>query len=75
MFEKTLARTLKHEALTSCLVRGHSMKRFEKTDSGVFYAECKDCYMWVQVDLHPSPNGIDIGGPAIVLDCTGNIQK
>ena len=30
---------------------------------------CKDCRMWVQCLDYPLPNQIDIGGPAVALNC------
>ena len=30
---------------------------------------CKDCGMCVYLDEDPTPNGIDIGGKAVALNC------
>jgi hypothetical protein len=30
---------------------------------------CDTCGAWVQVDTRPEPNGIDIGGPAVAVNC------
>lgn len=27
------------------------------------------CRQWVQIDTNPQPNGIDIGGPAVAVNC------
>ena len=71
MNEKITARNLKHEAKLSCLYREHKMTRYIKTGPGRYYAECKTCGNWVQVCVHPLPNEIDIGGPAVALNCEG----
>ena len=45
------------------------MTRFRQTMPGVFLAKCRQCEKWVQVELNPAPNSIDIGGPAVALGC------
>lgn len=63
------ARRLKEQAKESCLFRGHQMTHFRQTMPGVFLAKCRQCDKWVQVELNPAPNSIDIGGPAVALGC------
>ncbi len=36
----------------------------------VSWANCIDCRMSAIVNINPLPNEIDIGGPAIALNCT-----
>jgi hypothetical protein len=33
-----------------------------------------NCGKWIQVESNPAPNGIDIGGPAVALNCMDNSQ-
>jgi len=66
---------LRLEALEACKWRGHRMSRFKKlynTRSKVVgYAVCLDeeCYSQVTIDIHPLPNGIEIGGRAVACNC------
>ena len=65
---------LKNEAEISCTLRGHIME-WEKcffhkwSNSNLQDATCKKCGLWVQICDNPQPNGIDIGGPAIAVNC------
>ena len=71
-------RRLRGEAIKSCENRGHEMKRFEfhpywtNDERVVASSVCLICDMMVEVDTSPPPNGIDIGGEAVALNC-GNI--
>jgi len=66
---------LKSEAREGATLRKHNLshftmgKRFDAPHE-VWDAVCKACGMCVQVNTHPSPNQIDIGGEAVALDCT-----
>ena len=61
---------LKQEALGACRWRRHSMGRWSDSTKGkTSLCTCKKCGKWVQVDVSPPPNGIDIGGPAVALGC------
>lgn len=66
---------LKLEARASCITRGHTMQRFTDQKRYASKAEivahsiCNDCDEWVQV-MHPQANEIEIGGPAVALNCT-----
>ena len=68
---------LKKSALESCKHRGHSMSKFKRGIywSNVHFSKCKLCSMQVAVDPHPAPNGIDIGGEAVALDCKGKANE
>lgn len=35
-------------------------------------ATCKVCGAYVGIDSDPWPNGIDIGGPAVAINCEGD---
>lgn len=66
---------LKKEARADCEWRGHTMYNF---DRGVFYKDvhhtsCKDCGAEVFVDEHPPPNGINIAGEAVAVNCTKGV--
>ena len=62
---------LKQSAKESCSFRGHNMSRFCKMDFWSKCAEsvCRTCKATVHVDAKPAPNGIDIAGEAVALDC------
>ena len=65
---------LKREAIDSCRFRGHRMGKWEILDYNGFNkmvcaSRCKNCNMEVVVDTKPLPNGIDIGGKAVALNC------
>ncbi len=65
-------RTLSIRAKQSAKWRGHSMSRFRYTLHGkriTGLSECKVCSAYVQIDTRPEPNGIDIGGNAVALNC------
>jgi hypothetical protein len=61
---------LKKEARESAMQRDHTMTQFERVESAVlYYSECKKCYAGVWVEPNPPPNGIEIAGPAVALNC------
>jgi len=67
---------LKRSARESASWRGHTLGRFSfnvtRNGRATACAECTRCKMWVGVDTRPAPNGIDIGGEAVALNCTGS---
>jgi hypothetical protein len=65
---------LRLEALESCRFRGHKMGQFITLASRngqalVRVAYCTMCNKQVAIDSHPTPNGIEIGGEAVALEC------
>jgi len=70
---------LRKEALEACKFRGHEMTRFDRTvcydlSTGETVREtglslCHVCGRAVMVDTRPLPNGIDISGEAVALNC------
>lgn len=62
---------LRQSALESCKFRGHKMSRFASLHTWAKVSDCKTCGMSVIVNARPAPNGIDIGGEAVALHCTG----
>ena len=65
--------SLKRSASESTKWRGHRMGRWDDAGASLTtsYRECLDCGAYVMVDTRPMPNGIDIGGSAVALNCTG----
>jgi hypothetical protein len=65
---------LKKEGLKAAAFRGHKMENWGFTvkagGSGIRGgAVCSKCGRGVQYDTAPPPNGIDIGGEAVALNC------
>jgi len=64
---------LQKEAATACSWRMHKMGPWMVTINTVNRscggAICLKCNMGVQYDTKPPPNGIEIGGEAVALDC------
>jgi len=54
---------LKKEANRAADFRGHRL--FWQGNTGT----CEHCGAWAQIDTNPAPNGIDIGGPAVAVNC------
>jgi hypothetical protein len=67
----TTLEQLRKSALEACKFRGHNMTRFASLHSWAKVADCKKCGMTVFVNSRPAPNGIDISGEAVALNCTG----
>ena len=72
----TKERRLKKEAIESCKFRGHQMTKFmwlgEKDWRHLdeYRAICFVCLKYVDVNLMPLPNQIEIGGTAVALGCS-----
>jgi hypothetical protein len=63
---------LKGEAMESAEWRGHTMEAWVMLALPgriVHDAKCQVCGAWVRVDPAPPPNGIDVGGPAVAVNC------
>lgn len=61
---------LKREARSSASFRGHKLSRFQTSNHGqTAHAHCVWCQRSVFVDTNPAPNGIDIHGEAVALNC------
>lgn len=64
---------LQKEALISTNFRGHSIKwdtPYHGESKSIRLGTCKVCGAWVQINTKPLPNGVDIGGPAVALNCS-----
>lgn len=61
--------TLKREAGRAARHRGHDLRDWQTFDPRTARATCRHCPAWVQVETHPAPNSIDIGGPAVAGGC------
>lgn len=60
---------LRREAIDSSIFRGHELTRFKWATPTRGWADCKNCAAWVTVIVNPAPNEIDIGGPAVAVNC------
>jgi hypothetical protein len=70
------ARRLRGEARAAAAWRGHSLARFSpllpSTGRGGYSdAACTACGAAVRIDTAPAPNGINVGGDAVAVSCTG----
>ena len=69
----TTMNRLRRSARESCKWRGHDMTPFKANGNWRPYSAqtsvCRKCGMEVAVDAYPAPNGIDIGGEAVALNC------
>ena len=70
--EMTRFERLRKEALEACQWRGHTMRLSRHTVlgrrvRGTWY--CTVCDASMAVDTHPDPNGIDIIGDAVAVEC------
>lgn len=54
--------------------RGHILGPWSGT-AGTDLAYCKTCRCQVAVTPEPAPNGIDIGGQAVAIDCTSQQES
>ena len=63
---------LKREARAAAKGRGHDMTPFRAVPSRRIYdAHCRTCRASMTVEPWPAPNGIEISGGAVALQCTG----
>lgn len=63
---------LRNQAEEACKSRKHTMgtwKRHSYYSDTVEYCHCVKCDMQVVIDADPAPNGIDIGGEAVAMNC------
>jgi len=63
---------LRQEAEESTKWRGHTIKwvaPWHGEGKSTQLGECPNCGMEVQICTKPAPNGIDIGGRAVALNC------
>lgn len=63
---------LRKEALAACRYRGHRMQITTHSILGRRVRatwRCTVCDKSVAIDTHLDPNGIDIGGEAVALEC------
>ena len=69
---KTDSEYLEFIARETALYRGHDLTEFSyklSPDRTKGYAKCKHCGKGVWTDTKPPPNGIDIAGEAVALNC------
>ena len=76
----TALQTLRASATEAAMWRGHNIKwddvhdRARSTNSETSprltqLGKCRNCSAWVSIDTHPMPNGIDICGSAVAINC------
>lgn len=57
------------EAEKTCKWRGHNLVKWEYPTPTKAVNYCSKCGHYVAVNLKPPPNGIDIGGECVALNC------
>ena len=64
---------LRREAENAAFYRYHDLGAWHSGSEWRPYevesAECKRCGAYVQIDVRPPPNGIDVGGTAVAVNC------
>ena len=63
---------LEHDAETTASARGHRLATWDehrRVHGMSAIAHCRSCPSWVFVVTDPDPNQIDIGGPAVAVNC------
>jgi hypothetical protein len=63
---------LKSEAQKAAAWRGHHLAAwYTDVSRGLATSHCATtgCQAWVRVENRPSPNGIEIGGSAVAVNC------
>lgn len=75
MLCQTKEKTLKESAKESCVARGHRMSNFKRYSVTLFESVCRDCGMYVQVNLKPQANETEISGSAVALNCREKCHK
>lgn len=60
---------LKDDAERAFYWRNHEPQEWVDESYTVATLTCRTCGRWVQVNTLPGPNEIDIGGPAVALNC------
>lgn len=67
---RSTAQRLRREARAGARWRGHNLAPFRPLETGrTWHATCTACGREVVIDVKPPPNGIDIAGEAVALDC------
>ena len=72
MATETRIRRLISEGRDIARRRGHDMKPGEINRSdrkATYLTQCRRCGVYLHCDTRPMPNGIDIGGSAVAIDC------
>lgn len=65
--------TLKRRAQQATVWRGHRM-RWQQTSSHSLLGTCTKCGAVAQCLTQLQPNDIDVGGPAVAVNCTGEVK-
>jgi hypothetical protein len=71
-------RELEQLARASAHARGHCLSIFRTTSTDerrvCAMATCGYCHAEACIDTNPPPNGIDVGGRAVAINCTRRIE-
>lgn len=69
-------KALKQEARESAEYRGHTLGEWQKDAywPAVWHNSCTRCGRAVRIDKNPMPNGIDVSGEAVALNCEESEQ-
>jgi len=74
----SLIRACKITAREGAAWRGHDMTAWStvtlQSGEQQFHAECRVCKAYMRVSPDPAPNGIDVGGTAVALNCPAPCQ-
>jgi hypothetical protein len=62
---------LKKSARESFRFRGHKGTPWISVGRGAVSLHCDKCGAYVLCETNPPPNGVEIGGDAVALNCTG----
>ncbi len=67
---------IRKEAEAAAMSRGHKLHPWHplERDRGrgvVFATCCRVCFYGVAIDAEPAPNGIEVAGRAVALNCPG----
>ena len=65
------SRDLRDEMVRSIFYRNHGPVMSKALNVRVTEYTCQACGMTAKTDTHPAPNGIEIGGTMVALDCDG----
>jgi hypothetical protein len=65
---RTLERLVR-SARETATERGHDLPRFRHYAPGKAWAQCRRCGAQVTVNPAPPPNGIDVMGRAVAVNC------
>ena len=69
---------LQQRATEACNSRGHKLGKWDIRNGesrSLATNECTECGAWVQCNTKPLPNGIDVAGNALALNCVEQVTR